>query len=65
MVKLSVIQRLESRWIIHSDGGGDIDTLIYAGAGVRGHSEEGYRGLGHTRGHGRPRGEGPLPDVIF
>ena len=64
MVKLSVMQRLESRWI-HSDGGGDIDTLKSAGAGVCGHSEEGYRGLGHTRGYGRPRGEGPLPDVNF
>ena len=44
---------------------GNIDTLKSAGAGVCGHSEEGYGGLGHTRGHGRPRGEGPLPDVIF
>ena len=27
MVKSSAIQRLESRWIIHSDGGGHLEIL--------------------------------------
>ena len=52
MVKLSAMQKLENRCINSDEVPEEMLTLKRTGSGVCGHSEEGYRGMGHTRGHG-------------
>lgn len=57
-----VVSDAETGKQVESGADEEILTLYCSGAGICGHSEEGYRGLGHTRGYGRPRGEGPFSD---